>query len=288
MTTQHIEPLPRSPLSRATAAGCCAAASRSRSRWLCRARAAARTVGVLVALASSGLAVAGVTPEVSRVVFPTQSTEQSLQLFNANKYPVLVQAWVDDGDISAVPQRSKGPVVVLPPIFRMGAGDQTNLRLINAARELPADRESAFWLNLYEIPATPKYAPANEQTVTVTMRAQIKVFLRPDTLPYAVSELPKRLALSLAHVDGKLALDIDNPTPYYATIGAVRIETNGAVQQAEPDMLAPFSHDTVPLDRLHGKAGDNANVQFTLIGDDGNPVLGERTLAIDGGKGDGE
>jgi P pilus assembly chaperone PapD len=196
---------------------------------------------------------------------------------------VLVQAWVDDGDVTAVPQQSKGPVMVLPPIFRMASGEQTNLRLINAGKALPADRKSVFWLNLYENPATPKNAPVDEQTVTVTMRTQIKVFLRPDKLPYAVHELPRRLAFSLVQADGKLALDIDNPTPYYATIAGVSVETGGTSQQAEPDMLAPFSHATVSLDSLGGRVGENAKLQFTVIDDDGNSVLSERTLSIDGG-----
>ena len=251
-------------------------------RRLRRALSTALAVGVLGILASSGIAVAGVTPEVSRVVLRAKSTEQSLQVVNVNKYPVLVQAWVDDGEILALPQQSKGPVIVLPPIFRMGSGDQTNLRLINAGRDLPADREALFWLNLYEIPATPKNAPDDEQTVTVTMRTQIKVFVRPEKLPYAVGELPKRLAISLAQVDGGLALNIDNPTPYYATIGSLGLETGGASQQAEPDMLAPFSRETVSLGSLQGKTGATVKVQFTLIDDDGNPVPGERTLAVDG------
>jgi P pilus assembly chaperone PapD len=285
MATRHIEPLQIPPSARGTEMECRAVASCARR--LRSALGVVLAVGVLIALASSEVAVAGVTPEVSRVVFPAKSTEETLQVVNVNKYPVLVQAWVDDGDVTAVPQQSKGPVMVLPPIFRMGAGDQTNLRLINAGGALHADRESVFWLNLYEIPATPKNAPANEQTVTVTMRTQIKVFLRPDKLPYTVGELPKRLAFSLAQANGQLALDIDNPTPYYATIAGVSVETDGTSQQAEPDMLAPFSHSTVLLDSLRGKTGENAKVQFTLIDDDGNSVLGERTLAVDGGKGDG-
>jgi P pilus assembly chaperone PapD len=280
MATRYIEPLQIPSSSHRTEMDCRAAASCA--RWLRSALGVVLTVGALVALASSGAAVAGVTPEVSRVVFPAKSTEETLQVVNVNKYPVLVQAWVDDGDVTAVPQRSLGPVMVLPPIFRMGSGEQTNLRLINAGKELPADRESVFWLNLYEIPATPKNAPVDEQTVTVTMRTQIKVFLRPDKLPYAVHELPRCLAFSLVQADGKLALDIDNPTPYYATIAGVSVETAGASQQAEPDMLAPFSHATVSLDRLVGKVGENAKLQFTVIDDDGNPVLGERTLAVDG------
>lgn len=228
----------------------------------------------------SAQAVAGVTPEVSRVVFPAGAAEQSLQVFNVNAYPVLVQAWVDEGDITAVPQQSKAPVIVLPPIFRMGPGDQTSLRLINAGGRLPDDRESSFWLNLYEIPATPKDASANEQRVTVTMRTQIKVFLRPDKLACPPGDVPGRLEASLARAGGKLVLTIVNPTPYHATIGTVQVGFGGATQQDAPDMLAPFSRARVLLDSLPGNPGDRAIVRFSVIGDDGNAVVEERTVAV--------
>lgn len=241
---------------------------------------AAGMFGMAAMLSGSAQAVAGVTPEVSRVVFPAGSVEQSLQVFNVNTYPVLVQAWVDEGDITAVPQQSKAPVIVLPPIFRMSPGDQTSLRLINAGGRLPDDRESSFWLNLYEIPATPKGAPADEQRVTVTMRTQIKVFLRPDKLACPPGEVPGRLEASLAQAGGKLVLTLANPTPYHATIGTVQVGIGGAAQQETPDMLAPFSRASVRLDSLRGNPGDSATVRFSVIGDDGNAVVEERTVAV--------
>lgn len=225
-------------------------------------------------------AVAGVTPEASRVVFDEGAVEQSLQIFNVNKYPVLVQAWVDDGNILALPQNSTAPIIALPPIFRMSAGDQLSLRLINSGGSLPTDRESLFWLNLYEIPATPKSGAANEQIVTVTMRTQIKVFVRPEKLPFPPDELPKRLTFSLVHRAGKLALEIDNPTPYYATLAEVRLTIEGAQKQEPVEMIAPFSHAGMDFGSVPAKAGEHAKVIFSLLGDDGNPEIGERDLVI--------
>nr|WP_233809519.1 fimbria/pilus periplasmic chaperone [Paraburkholderia sp. HP33-1] len=71
-------------------------------------------------------------PLRSWVTFAVGATEQSLQLFNVDNYPVHVQVWVDDGDFNSVPQESKAPTIVLPPVFRMGQGDQTSLSLINS------------------------------------------------------------------------------------------------------------------------------------------------------------
>ncbi|CAB3809316.1 putative fimbrial chaperone YadV [Paraburkholderia caffeinitolerans] len=224
----------------------------------------------LLAAALSLPAHAGVTPETSRVIFPAGETEQSLQVFNANPYPVLAQAWIDDGRIDGVPQESSAPFVVLPPIFRMAKGDQRSLRIIHAGGQLPSDRESLFWLNLYEIPSLPKQQqPANAQAVTVTMRTQIKVFVRPAGLPYGSRELPKRLTFSLARAAGKLTLRIRNPTPYYASFSAVLVKAGGHSQQITPDMVAPLSTSTLALEQLDAQAGERAEVLFSLIDDDG-------------------
>ncbi|WP_233861921.1 fimbrial biogenesis chaperone [Paraburkholderia adhaesiva] len=225
-------------------------------------------------------AVAGVAPEVSRVVFSEGAHEQSLHVFNVNKYPVLVQTWIDDGNILALPQDSKAPIVALPPIFRMDPGDQMSVRLINSGAKLPEDRESLFWLNLYEIPATQKIAAPDSEKVTVTMRTQIKVFVRPEKLPFPETDLPKHLTFALVHRPNKVTLEIGNPTPYYATIGALQITIEGAPRPETVDMIAPFSHADVDLGGLVGTPGEHAKVLFTLLNDEGNPMLGERELAV--------
>jgi chaperone protein EcpD len=230
-------------------------------------------------------AVSGVTPEVSRVVFDEGSHEQSLHVFNVNKYPVLVQAWIDDGKVLALPQDSKAPIIVLPPIFRMDPGSQASLRLISSGATLPENRESLFWLNLYEMPATQRRDSATDETVTLTMRTQMKVFARPGKLPYSPRELVKRLAFSLVLGADGLTLTIDNPTPYYATIGNMQIAIEGAPQPESVDMIAPFSHAIVDLGTLQGKPGEHAKVLFSLIDDEGNPVVGERNVALTIGDG---
>lgn len=269
------------PVSRASRA-CCAFATRLAALFRTSAASAAYAIALL-ALASP--AKGGVTPEVSRVVFPEQSTEESLQVFNVNRYPVLVQAWIDNGDIGALPQDSKAPIIVLPPIFRMDPGDQINVRLINSGSSLPADRESLFWLNLYEIPASEQRGDAAAQTVTVTMRTQIKVFARPAKLPYPPGELPKRVTFALVHRAGRWTLNVGNPTPYYATFGTLRIAVAGAgvPQTLRADMVAPFSQIAVDVGAVRATPGEQVHVQFTLLDDDGNPVGGEREVRVPGG-----
>ncbi|HEX7991187.1 MAG TPA: fimbria/pilus periplasmic chaperone, partial [Stenotrophomonas sp.] len=56
-----------------------------------------------VLLLACGNAMAGVTAERTRVIFPQGQREVSLVLANQNDYPVMVQTWVDDGDPNSGP-----------------------------------------------------------------------------------------------------------------------------------------------------------------------------------------
>ncbi|RQH04351.1 fimbrial biogenesis chaperone [Paraburkholderia dinghuensis] len=100
--------------------------------------------------------------------------------------------------------------------------------------------------------------------VTDTMRTQIKVFVRPDKLPYPETDLPKHLTFSLVHWPGKVTLEIGNPTPYYATIGVLQLAIEDALRPETVDMIAPFSHVAVDVDGIAGTPGEHAKVLFAL------------------------
>jgi P pilus assembly chaperone PapD len=226
-------------------------------------------------LLTEAQAMAGVMAESTRVIFPPDSREQSLQLVNLNTYPVVVEAWVDDGELDAAPEKSNAPIIPLPPIFRMNAGDQLSLRLLYTGAPLPKDRESLFWLNLYEIPPRPLDLPPDSATLTVAVRTQMKVFVRPQGLPMAAGEVADKLAFSLRAEPGRPALKIDNPTPYYASIAAVQYANAPAAEQVEALMVAPFGSLEVDIKAPARTEGD-AEIAFTLIDDEGNALARTR------------
>ncbi|EKO3902397.1 fimbria/pilus periplasmic chaperone, partial [Vibrio metschnikovii] len=66
----------------------------------------------LCCLFFSNITYAVVIPETSRVVYNLDKNEQSLYIYNKNKYPVLVQLWSDNGDVSSSPEvESDSPVI---------------------------------------------------------------------------------------------------------------------------------------------------------------------------------
>ncbi|OQS37991.1 hypothetical protein B0T40_07690 [Chromobacterium haemolyticum] len=220
---------------------------------------------------------AGIMAESTRVVFAAGSAEQSLQLANLNPYPVMVQAWVDDGRLESGPDSAEAAAVALPPIFRLNPQGQISLRLIATGLPLPADRESLFWLNLYEIPPKPGDLPADAQTLTVTLRTQMKLFMRPAKLPSPVEKVPEQLRFSLVPTKDGQGLRIDNPSPYYATFRALELVCAGELAQPlTADMVAPQAWETLDLP-LPCEA-EAAEVRFLLVDDDGKPVAGRAEL----------
>ncbi|NBF10474.1 fimbrial biogenesis chaperone [Pseudomonas sp. Fl4BN1] len=230
-------------------------------------------------LAPIGVALAGVTAEKTRVVFAANTTETSLQVMNQNPYPVVVQTWVDDGEPGSTPDTTQAPILPLPAIFRMEPGEQRNLRLIYTGEALPKDRESLFWLNLYEIPPRPNTPlPPDTTRLTVTLRTQMKVLVRPEHLPGSPDSLNQQLRFTLDNSADSPLLRIENPTPYFATLSEIQLK-HGATRQAVPGtMIAPFAELALPLSQPERFTRGATTVEFSRVDDDGNLRPGSAPL----------
>ncbi len=140
-------------------------------------------------------------------------------LVNQNPYPVLVQAWVDDGALDGEPDTALAPFLPLPPVFRLEPGRQRSLRLLATGQAQARDRESLYWLNIYEIPASHRRGrwPAR---LTVTLRTQMKVLYRPHGLHPHAEDAAAELGFALRDE----TLRVDNPTPYFVSLAGLALE----------------------------------------------------------------
>ncbi|WP_337265223.1 fimbrial biogenesis chaperone [Serratia sp. MMO-151] len=225
----------------------------------------------------SSWAQAGVIVESSRVVFSAADRERSLMLSNGNPYPVIVQAWIDDGSPEGTPETAGDvPVLPLPGLFRLEPGEKKNLRLLATQIKQPQDRESLYWLNIYEIPPTDAKLPPGVSAVKVAVRLQLKTFYRPQHLKIDVDQLTAQQQFSLIRLPGVLKLKVENASPYYATFSAAKLTGGGKSSLADIGMLAPFSSKTLEI-------GGEANwqpdsISYILVNDDGNGVEGKKSL----------
>jgi len=185
----------------------------------------------------------------TRVVFPGDAPEVTVRLTNKRTAPVLVEAWIERGDVALGQAPAADamtiPFEIVPPVFRLDAGRGQALRVHRVPGTAPEDRESLYWLNVFESPSVPAAQSGNAMHIAV--RTRVKVFLRPPGLPGSAITAPDQLVWRLADNDAQAAfLHVDNPTPYHVTISRVALGSDALDLRGE--MVAPFGHVTLRLD----------------------------------------
>jgi len=199
----------------------------------------------------------------TRVVYPEQSREVNVRMTNIENSPVLVQAWIDDGDVNAQPDEIQVPFVLTPPVFRMEPKKGQTLRVMYAGENAPPERESLYWLNVLEIPPTAQDA-ASRNLLQFAFRTRIKLFYRPAALQEDPAAVRARLKWRLVPgaKDAKDAKDekgggpvlrVDNPTPYHISFSRVSLKSGDRETSFNQDMVAPFGH--LDFERKQGEPG---------------------------------
>jgi len=211
---------------------------------------------------------AGVLADATRVIYAHDAPAQSLMLVNTNDYPVIVQTWVDHGEADP---NILAPFVSLPSVFRLMPKETQGIRVLLAdADTLPQDRESVFWLNLYEIPPTLKASAAtSHDSLALAMNTALKIFYRPKDLPRV--DLAAQLRFVLEHIEGRWVITCHNPTPYHASFTTLEVVDGSAVTKVQGDMdmmTAPFAQRRYVLGD-QPPAGQT--LRYALVDDAGFP-----------------
>ncbi|MBF7956833.1 fimbria/pilus periplasmic chaperone [Rahnella victoriana] len=222
---------------------------------------------------STGPASAVVNSTQSRLVFNEDSMAESLTVVNSVSAPALVQMWTDDNDPLSPPDRISTPLIVVPPLFKLAPAESRNLRVMLLSREgLPKDRERVYWLNIYQIPPNTQQQSAQEKKVILPLRIRLKVFVRPIGLPAPEENIGEKLRFTLSNADARNPmLTASNPTPYYLTIGNIRL----GEKSLKPAMIAPFSS----TDFAVTGAGNSRTLSWTVIDDYGKQMPYQRELS---------
>ena len=153
------------------------------------------------------------------------------------------------------------PFIVLPPLNRFAPDDVITLRIQLTKNELPKDRESIFSLSLKAIPSQEKAMDdSNATKIVLALQNNFKLFYRPTEMAVMnIDERAKALRFSMHGTQ----LIVENPTPYYVTLGEVTVDSS-QVTFVNQRMIAPFSTERYDVD-----ASDFTTVGWTLINDDG-------------------
>lgn len=136
-----------------------------------------------------------------------------------------MQSWVETEDNA----REKAPFLITPPLFRLDAKQENVLRIIRTGGNLPADRESLFWLNIKSIPSSARNESVN--TLQIAIKTRIKLLYRPS----GITGKPEDVATQLSwHTRGN-QLIVENPTPFYMNFQEITLDGKKSIK---PPMLA--------------------------------------------------
>lgn len=194
----------------------------------------------------------------TRVIYPGNEKEVTVKLSNVGKSPVLVQSWIDRGDVSAKPEKIAVPFILTPPMNRIDPDKSQTLRLsYTASPALPEDRESVYWLNVLEIP--PLRATAAPNRLQVAFRTRIKLFYRPVAIDDKVkaTEAGEKLTWTISGT----TLRAHNITPYFISLVSVNVGQGASGDSAEGEMVPPMGTQTFQM-RGALKAGTPLSYEF--------------------------
>ncbi|EIZ7418562.1 pili assembly chaperone PapD, partial [Salmonella enterica] len=132
----------------------------------------------------------------TRVIYHAGTAGATLSVSNPQNYPILVQSSVKAADKS-----SPAPFLVIPPLFRLEANQQSQLRIVRTGGDMPTDRETLQWVCIKAVP--PENEPSDTQAKGATLDLNLsinacdKLIFRPD----AVKGTPEDVAGNLRWVE---------------------------------------------------------------------------------------
>ncbi|HGF6561724.1 fimbria/pilus periplasmic chaperone [Providencia sp. PROV188] len=208
----------------------------------------------------------------TRVVYNENSKSKIVQLVNENKWPALVQVWLDNGNPDEPPENIKTPFAITPPIFKMGSNSGQNLRITYLGEPLPKNKESIYYLNILEVPPENEDAIEKQQnTMQIAIRTRIKLFFRPEGIgmPALINE---KLKFSFEKSEKGNRVLVKNDSPWYVTLQDITISNNSKKLKLENNMVAPFS--TISLGNENGNSIPNEflnskKMNYSVINDYG-------------------
>lgn len=206
--------------------------------------------------------VSGVRPANTRVIMNMEG-EHSVDILNDSNEEYLVQAWLEN----ELGQSKELPVVLTPPVFKLGGKEKGFVRLLPLVDKLAQDRENIFYLLVQEIP---KRSTSDSNKLKIAVRSKIKVFVRPEGLDSAgLVEASKKIKWELTSEGNKSYLKASNDSGYYFSLGTLKLSNKSKTKILEDNfrMVPPFGEQRYEVPQDFNT--ESLSLKFGIINDYG-------------------
>ncbi|MDH1626310.1 molecular chaperone [Shewanella xiamenensis] len=204
----------------------------------------------------------------TRVIYPSDAKERSVQLRNNDSFPNVVQVWTDINNSESTPENADGPFLALPAIFRIEPNRGQLFRLIYSGDNLPKDRESLFYLNFLQIPPISK-DNAGENQMLVMLKNRVKIFYRPVEIKSNPESIGREISFNVKQINGGVEVDINNKSPFYASFVDVKLISGNQELKIPVDMVEPKWNKLVKVHNQQFVSIHPMKVKFTIVNDFG-------------------
>lgn len=204
----------------------------------------------------------------TRVIYPSDAKERSVQLKNNDSFPNVVQVWTDINNSESTPENADGPFLALPAVFRIEPNRGQLFRLIYSGGELPKDRESLFYLNFLQIPPLSK-DNAGENQMLVMLKNRVKIFYRPVEIKSNPENIGREISFNVKQINGGVEVDVNNKSPFYASFVDVKLISGNQELKIPVDMVEPKENKLVKVHNQQFVSIQPMKVKFTIVNDFG-------------------
>ncbi len=203
-------------------------------------------------------AIANVVMTGTRIIYPSDIKEKTIQLRNTSAQPFIVSIQVDDGSNIEKTIHPEVPFITTPQIFRMEADSGQSVKLVFTGEALPQDRESVFYFSFSQLPYMETQNRDRNQLV-LALTNRLKIFYRPHDLPGLSNETAGKLVFQVR----PNRVEVTNPTGFYSVIRKAELITNSKKYPlADSVMISPKSTVEWPL---HANNVDIRNALIDLV-----------------------
>ncbi|MBK5410884.1 molecular chaperone [Pseudomonas sp. TH34] len=211
----------------------------------------------------------------TRFIYPADAASLPIKVGNSGDKPILVQAWLDRGDIAADPRKLNVPFVLFPPILRLDPQQRSALQLRYTGEQLAQDRESVFWLNLLEVPPRPQ---GRKHLLQLAYRMRMKVLFRPDGMPGHPAQAATQLSWTIEPLPQRV-LKISNRSAYYVSMLHLTLGSGIRSAHFEGVTVEPYGTTRIALPDTQERFASGAAIHYEVVDDDGTPFSAQAQVS---------